>query len=570
MRETDRYESESGIQLTEARNGAVLATDLRERARANANKPGIHTLKVTDNVYTFVGASVINRTFIMGPEGVVLYDTGESHADGVAAYEALRRLTDAPIRAVMYSHNHYCYGTPAFDVADDALIIGHPKLNANVGSPPGFEFAGNYPEAAPVLRQRFNHQFGAYLPDSGPDSRWGTVLPGDHGLQPTTLVTRPVEHGEELTVAGIRMQFFTDFHCDSDDQLIVWLPEHRVVLNNFVWPTAPNFAPLRGDQFRDPKSWINALRLIRDLEPEYLVNTHGRPVSGIEECRRTLNSYGDAMQYFVDQTLRGINKGMTATELRQYVELPEQLTDDPRNSDTYGEMAFCPPQLYHHIFGWFDGLAENIHPPTPDLAAKRTVEGFGGRQSVIDAVSTALQSGELSWAADLGAKLVRVHRDEETTALLAQVLRRLGQVSGGSIGRHFYLARALELEGRMSPAPAFGYSADTVTAHAIEFLDQQRVRLDPAKAERADMYLLVELTDMHQRVGLHVRHSICEFVPDPSRYARRADTELRMDSATWAQIYLHELDLAEAIDTGAVSASDGSIAVEVWRMFDHD
>jgi hypothetical protein len=53
-------------------------------------------------------------------------------------------------------------------------------------------------------------------------------------------VNHSVKHGEEMTIAGIRFQFFTQGTTDSNDTMTVWMPDQKVALNNVLWPYPPN------------------------------------------------------------------------------------------------------------------------------------------------------------------------------------------------------------------------------------------------------------------------------------------------------------------------------------------
>jgi quinoprotein relay system zinc metallohydrolase 1 len=86
--------------------------------------------QVAPDVYAFIGAqeeitpanrgNVINSGFIVGPEGVVVVDTGVNVAHGRAILAAIRKVTDKPIALVVNTHphpenvlgNHAFAGTP--------------------------------------------------------------------------------------------------------------------------------------------------------------------------------------------------------------------------------------------------------------------------------------------------------------------------------------------------------------------------------------------------------------------------------------------------------------------------
>ena len=91
--------------------------------------------------------------------------------------------------------------------------------------------------------------------------------------------------------------------------------------------------------FRDPSSWRNGLKLIRDLEPELLVNTHALPCTGKAEVRQALKLYMDAISFMIDQTLRGINKGLSPDALKEFMKLPPHLRDFADNYESYSDLT---------------------------------------------------------------------------------------------------------------------------------------------------------------------------------------------------------------------------------------
>lgn len=564
MNPIERY-CGAAVETATAANGAIAAAEL---VTGGGRRPEPRVITVAEGIHTYVAGSIVNRTFIEGEDGVIVYDTGDDLADGEQAYAALRRITDKPIAAIVYSHNHYAHGSRAFSTGDDGVpVLGHHHVNRNLAR--GAD-AIDFPEAAPVLGQRFRRQFAAYLPEEGPDAPVGATYPA-FTPRGTLPVTRPVEHGEELTIAGVRMQFFTEQWSDSDDTVTLWLPDRKVVLNNFLWPTIPNFYALRGTGFRDPRSWRDGILLMRDLQPEHLLGTHTRPISGAEEIRSTLEGYADAIAYTYDQSLRGILRGMGPDELREFVQLPGYLASQRHNKDGYGETQYQPPYVYERVFGWFDGRPEHINPPPRLLQGQRIVEGFGGPAAVRAAVLSAMEAQEMSWAATLAGFLVdHDPEDAEARALKARTLRALGQRAGGSIARHFYLSYALELEGQVEIPPAVPATVSSVLrAPASMHIDHLRVRLDPDKSGDTVRFVVIELTDADTRAGLYVRRSVCEFVADVDRHPDRPDATVAMSRRLFAELIVGETDWASAIADGRVVVDgDGDGVVEFFGFFD--
>ena len=79
-----------------------------------------------------------------------------------AALAAVRKETNAPIAACIYTHFHYVGGTEVLLAEHSALPIwGHASIQANLE-----RFSG---EIAPRVTRGLVHQFAIAMPDEGPD-----------------------------------------------------------------------------------------------------------------------------------------------------------------------------------------------------------------------------------------------------------------------------------------------------------------------------------------------------------------------------------------------------------------
>ena len=104
----------------------------------------LHVDKVAPGVYVHIGqhkdvddgynGDIANIGFIVGDDAVAVIDTGGSYATGMALKEALRTVTQLPIRYVINTHGHpdHVFGNAAFVRADGAgqapQLIGHARL----------------------------------------------------------------------------------------------------------------------------------------------------------------------------------------------------------------------------------------------------------------------------------------------------------------------------------------------------------------------------------------------------------------------------------------------------------
>lgn len=63
-------------------------------------------------MYVAVGFALANSIMLEGPDGLVIVDVTESVQSAKQILEAFRNVTDKPIKALIYTHNHadHTYG----------------------------------------------------------------------------------------------------------------------------------------------------------------------------------------------------------------------------------------------------------------------------------------------------------------------------------------------------------------------------------------------------------------------------------------------------------------------------
>ena len=446
-------------------------------------------------------------------------------------------------------------------------MIGHEGLNSNILESSGLGSA--IPELVPASMARAIEQVLVPLPTQGPDAKSPSPLSShEKGFVP---VNTPVSNGQKLTVDGVEMVFYTAYEADTTDTLIVHLPQKKLVLNNHFWPMFPNFYTLRGSEYRDPTIWTAALRLIRDMEPEYLVNTHTFPIIGKVKVREALSRYGDAISYLYDQTLRGILHGKTPEQLRYWVQLPTELASFPNNQLSYGELSYYPPYIYNYALGWFGRDVENLNRIAPQQQAEKIVKGFGGVEAMKKEVEQSIANDELAWAAELGGYLVKVApQDQPARQLLANALRQMGYNTQATIPRSWYLTRALALEGKIQiPVAMQGDAAAVRNSAPATYVDQYRVRLDPKMSLGKEMQLSITLAGTQSpTMALHVRGAVAEFVPDVSVYYRPSDISITMPMDAWASYYVGDIELAQLLSRKDVNSSDAKDVAAFFSLFD--
>jgi len=558
------------VKLTKAPNGAVVREDVLAIGPQIAyTEPTID--KVADGVWCIGGYSLANATVIEGDDGLIVYDTGDTREEAEHIRKAIKTISDKPIKVIIYSHSHYAMGAGALvDDPKDVLIIGHPKVNETVDSAlKSGGISSAIPEVGPILTARTMSHFGLLLPEKGPDAGVSAKL--DMGKPIAFLpATKTVEDGEELEVLGVKLQFFTKYISDDYD-LTVWVPEKKAVLNNFLWPGTPNLYSLRGAVYRSPLDWRDGLKVIRDLQPEILLNTHARAILGKEKVMETLTLYMDMITFTYDQTLRGIMLGMGPDELRHFVNIPSYLKELPENFQIYGESVHFPEAIYQYVIGWFDWDSTKLFKIAPKESALRTVDLMGGKKKVIKATRAAFDKNEFAWAAELIQNVYLLDmNDKEVRQLKADILRQLGYRTTGSISRGFLLSEAQALEGKIKSPLVVLPSPEIIAGAPTTFVDYYRIYIDPDKSKDTDKVIEFVFTDQKdQSVALHIRRGVVEFIPEPSSYLKKADFVLKLDGKIWAEFYLNSITLGEAISSGKVKVEgDQKELAVIFDMFD--
>lgn len=552
-----------------APNGArIYDKALQLVSRIVYTQPTVEQL--ADGVWIVGGYSIANFGVIEAPEGLMVYDTGDYAEEGQLLRRVIKeKISKKPIKAIIYSHSHYALGGGALvDDPASVTVIGHPKLNATVKT--NLEGGGApsaIPEVGPVLTARALVQFSNFLPLEGDDASIASRI---KVKEPAFLpVNTPVENEQKLTVAGLELQFFTE-HISDDHNVTVWIPSKGVALNNFFWPGTPNLYSLRGAVYRDPNNWRDGLKVIRDLQPKILINTHARAIVGKKRALEALTNYMDLISLTYDQTLRGILHGLGPDDLRYFIYKPAHLAETIYNAEVYGETPWFPPAIYYFQLGWFDRDVTKMWQLPPREAAQRLVDLMGGRDRVLTAANAALEKKEYAWASQLVNYLYTLDSgDTDARAIKIKALRKLGQLSMGSIGRSFLISEARALEGKEQISKLVPPRTELIAQAPATFVNYHRVRLDPQRSEHVDRVIVFDFGEQGQ-AGLHIRRGVAEFLTEPDRHYHSPDVVMSLSGESWARLYVNQTDLSTLVKTGEAKVVKGDLvsATELLDLFD--
>ncbi len=504
--------------------------------------PGVY--QVADNVYLAYGYALTSTTMIVGDDGVIIVDPTEDVTTSKVAMAELRKFSDKPVRAVIYSHwhiDHYA-GVAAFTTAEAAAsgevkIIAHRDFLSNM-------IKNSTGGTGPIIAARVDYSLGTLL-EKGPE---GTI---NGGLGPQFIVKDPsliapnllIDDVLEITIAGVRMEIKW-IPSEAPDEIAVWLPELEVLhtVEILQGESFPNLHTVRGTRYRDMELWFKGVDTLREYPAKYTVASHGRPISGYEEIASTLTAYRDAIQYVYDQSLRYINKGYLPDDLVEVVKLPAHLADHPWLGDFYGGVPHSVRQVYNGELGWFKGDPTFLAPLHADESSERYVQLMGGRDAVYGAAVEATEAGDHQWAAELTTHIIRInHDDMDARNLKAESLRQLGYTHTNNNWRNWYLTSAVELDGTIDFTKRLDIQApDMLRAFpTAKLIESFRYRLKAEDTLDVNLTMGFRFPDVDETFGLEIRRGVVQF------YERMPDTPdvvLEMDRATLLGLILGELD----------------------------
>jgi alkyl sulfatase BDS1-like metallo-beta-lactamase superfamily hydrolase len=527
--------------------------------------------KVADNVYSAVGYALANSIMIEGRDGVIIVDVTESLDAAKTILAEFRKITDKPVKAVIYTHNHtdHTMGVKAFVSEEDvkagrAQIISHDTLMDTVSS--------NASVIAPILGLRSAYSFGIAL-ERGPE---GSV---NEGIGPKLAVgqrsfiapTKTFHDSLDIQIAGIKLRL-VHAPSETDDEIVVWLPDNKVLLTAEViqGECFPNLHTLRGTKYRDPVNWFKSIDKLRRFNAEHMVPSHGRPVSGRQNIEELLTSYRDAIQYVHDQTIRHMNRGLTPDELVEVVsKLPPHLANHPWLGEFYGTVKHSVREIYVGYLGWFEGDPTFLDPLPRGERAARYVAQMGGRDRVLESALGAYDKGDYQWAAELLTYLIRVNKDDaQARTLKAKALRGLAYKTENTNWRDWYISSAKELERSLNNLVTLTATSSLASPDILKqlpigkLLEGMTVRLDPVRT--ADVHFTVgfRFTDANSVFALEVRRGVAQLHESlPSQ----VDVTLSLTADILHRIVLRQTTFGEALQAGLVKA-DGNRA-ELARFF---
>ncbi len=491
-------------------------------------------IEVTDDIYVGVGYGLANSIMIETENNLIIVDTLGSVETATELINDFRKISEKPIIAIIYTHNHLDHlgGAKVFFDEEYTEIYAQENIIYNLDN--------IATTIRPIIFERSSRQFGIPLPEEE------IVHQGIGGFleindQSTFGLVRPnILFDDQMTLKIDDLTLMlAHVPGETDDHLYVWIPEKKVVMvgDNFYRSFA-NLYAIRGTKFRNPMEWVHSLDKIRLLNAEHLVPSHSRPISGKENVSKALTDYRDGIQFVHDQTIRYINKGLTPNEIVQKVKLPNHLAESPYLQPFYGSISSYIRSIFSGYIGWFSGNISDLHPLSATERAQKFVNIARKQTKISDEAESALTNGEYQWALELADILLALDPDSTNAKnIKANAAEKLSQYQLASNDYYFYRTVAGELRNEINVDPS---TANSVTPEQLEatpidaIMNILPVNLNLEKSEEIIKTYQFSFTDSEEKYSVYVRRGVAQIskYPEPN-----AEIKVITDQQTLKEVF---------------------------------
>ncbi|MEZ9629219.1 alkyl sulfatase dimerization domain-containing protein [Vibrio breoganii] len=521
-------------------------------------------IQVDHNVYLAYGFGLDTPVMIEGDDGIIIVDPGESVQMAQAAKEQFRKITDKPVKAIVYSHNHidHISGVRAW-TNDEEVASGEVQIIAQEGLTAA---VANWSSNLGTLFGHRTSYTGAKHVEEG---EHGTVndglgprfMQGDISfIEPNVVFKDKIE----TTIAGVKLEI-VNVPSETKDEVVVYLPEQKILHAAEVLQgeNFPNLHTIRGTKFRDPSMWFKGIDIMRQFDTEVMINSHGRPVEGKEAVANVLTAYRDAIQYTHDQTIRYMNKGMTPDELVEVVQLPKHLAEHPWLGEHYGTVAHAVRQIYVGYNGFFEGDPWQLEPMAYEQRAKAFIEIMGGRDNIINTANAAIEAENYTFAAEILSYPITVNKDDmEARKLKAKAYKAWAADQVNINWRNWALNAAAELEGTRDFSNMISFaSVDVLTAlPSKQIFDMMTSTLIAENTLDVNMTLVYNFSDTDESFTIEIRQGIAQL---HEVALENADVEINTTRATLNDVLMAGANaqqvMGQKMQSGEFTFANGDI-----------
>lgn len=386
--------------------------------------PGLHILRGQ-------GQSFVAETDV----GLVVVDAGPGGSVTQGMIEAVRKLSDAPLHALCFSHGHIGYnaGLPqwlahAAERGDPApRVIAHRNV---------LKRNARYRETHALQQRMAEIQF------KRPAGFFAERL---QMHEPSETFDSLLQIGQSDSRVELRWA-----PSETDDAIALWSPAQRVLYGGAaVIDSIPNIGtPFR--TMRDTVRWADTLEALAALGARLAVREFGPTIAGEAQVREVLTHTASALRWLRAEVVRGMNEGLGERELLARIRFPEALFGAEWMKPTYGDPSYIVRDIYRSENGWWDRNATSLHPEAPDAVGQAVAEAITDKRAVVARASALASEGRIQLALHVIDLLATARGDApeiaEARGLKAGWLRQRATEVQSYVSRNLYRVSADMIE----------------------------------------------------------------------------------------------------------------------------
>lgn len=356
-----------------------VASEVKERVDQLQNVK-VRAIAINDHIYKIEG---FGAYFLVNtPDGSVLIDTGFTK-DSPEQKALVEKLATGPIRKIILTHFHVDHigGLPQWKtlIDGDTELVAHQRYNYMLKL---------QRDTVPYFKKR-TYALYPFAVDLS-----ATKAPDYWYWKPEREVFVNQDYSFEL--GGIEFRVIALNNTgEGEDGLMVWLPQSEVLLVGdlfgTLYPMFPNLYTVRGEKYRDPLDYVDALNLVLDLDPKVMIPSHFYVLNNQKYIRASVTKMRDAVQYVYDNTVTYMNDGKTVWQAMEEIKLPPELS----LSQGHGKISWTVRAIWEIIAGWYhyDTVANLFHVP-PAAINNDLIELAGGDHKIAGRAAQYLKKGQ--------------------------------------------------------------------------------------------------------------------------------------------------------------------------------
>ncbi len=250
---------------------SIVVLIVHSSCAANDNSDFVVTT-ITQNVYSIVSPSKglptpenkgwnSNVHFVVTGKGVLLFDSGSSESIGNKIKEAIKSITDQPVRWIINSHSHadHWFGNAAFTNTAFEIITSNKALaTMKEHGKPSLDF-------------------------------YSKVTKGTIGSTQLVYPTVILLQGIKRNFGGIDVEFILSNDGHSPGDILIWLPKQKIIIGGDV--LSSDWMPMITGHGNIP-NLISTLNTVAKLNPFIVLTGHGKAtnVESVTRDARLLSS----------------------------------------------------------------------------------------------------------------------------------------------------------------------------------------------------------------------------------------------------------------------------------------